>query len=233
MQPTYLPWCGYFHIASKVDTFVFLDDVQFERRSWQSRNYILSQGKTHLLVVPVKQAKQQTPIKDIFIADDSVWKKKHLRSIQFAYPVLWHNHELREKLIEAIEEPCQTLSDLNIKLIRLMLNFLNIKCRTVKASDLGCGGKRSEHLANICQAVKANKYISPIGSRLYLEKDNFQEHYGISLHYCEFIPNFYFQPKTHEFVSHLSVLDVIGHYGIDVAENYVKNNVFEQNIQKC
>ena len=40
MQPTYLPWAGYFSLMKKVDTFVFLDSVQFERRSWQQRNRI-------------------------------------------------------------------------------------------------------------------------------------------------------------------------------------------------
>jgi hypothetical protein len=33
MQPTYLPWAGYFNLISQVDTFVYLDNVQFERRS--------------------------------------------------------------------------------------------------------------------------------------------------------------------------------------------------------
>ena len=27
MQPTYLPWSGYFNLISQVDRFVFLDDV--------------------------------------------------------------------------------------------------------------------------------------------------------------------------------------------------------------
>ena len=44
MQPTYLPWSGYFNLMARVDVFVLLDDVQFERRSWQSRNRILVNG---------------------------------------------------------------------------------------------------------------------------------------------------------------------------------------------
>ena len=45
MQPTYLPWSGYFDLASQSDVFIFLDDVQFERRSWQTRNRILQNGE--------------------------------------------------------------------------------------------------------------------------------------------------------------------------------------------
>ena len=34
MQPTYLPWSGYFGLMQSVDVFVLLDSVQFARRSW-------------------------------------------------------------------------------------------------------------------------------------------------------------------------------------------------------
>ena len=40
MQPTFLPWVGYFAMLDRVDEFVFLDSVQFARRSWQQRNKI-------------------------------------------------------------------------------------------------------------------------------------------------------------------------------------------------
>ena len=40
MQPTFLPWLGYFYMIDKADEFVFLDNVQFDKRSWQQRNKI-------------------------------------------------------------------------------------------------------------------------------------------------------------------------------------------------
>ncbi len=41
-QPTYLPWAGYFDLIDQSSVFVFLDDVQFDRQSWQQRNRIIS-----------------------------------------------------------------------------------------------------------------------------------------------------------------------------------------------
>ena len=38
MQPTFLPWVGYFDLIDQVDTFVFLNDVQFQKQTWQHRN---------------------------------------------------------------------------------------------------------------------------------------------------------------------------------------------------
>ena len=36
-QPTFLPWSGYFDLIDSVEKFVFLNDVQFSRQSWQQR----------------------------------------------------------------------------------------------------------------------------------------------------------------------------------------------------
>ena len=44
MQPTYLPWAGYFALMDSVDTFVILDSVQFSKRSWQQRNQIKTES---------------------------------------------------------------------------------------------------------------------------------------------------------------------------------------------
>ena len=53
MQPTYMPWAGYLHLIDQADVFVFLDDVQFEKQSWQNRNRVLVRGAPHWLTVPV------------------------------------------------------------------------------------------------------------------------------------------------------------------------------------
>ncbi len=53
MQPTYLPWLGYFALIDRVDIFVFLDSVQFDRRSWQQRNRIKAADGLQMLTVPV------------------------------------------------------------------------------------------------------------------------------------------------------------------------------------
>ena len=224
MQPTYLPWSGYFHLASKVDTFVFLDDVQFERRSWQSRNRILSNGQEHILTVPVQQSSQETLIRNIQLSPDQPWRKKHLRTIQVAYPKLWKDDQLREHLIAEFEQPHQSLADLNIALIRLLFKLLEINCRTMRASEIVCTGKRSKHLAEICHAIEADTYFSPIGSQDYLKEDKFEELYGITLQFCDFNPLPYSQGKKNQFMSHLSIIDVIGHGGLDFTKDYIRKD---------
>ena len=53
MQPTYLPWIGYFALMDQVNIFVFLDSVQFDKRSFQQRNRIRTEQGELYLTVPV------------------------------------------------------------------------------------------------------------------------------------------------------------------------------------
>ena len=41
-QPHFIPWIGYFFMIKKSNKFIFLDDVQYNRRSWQNRVHIRS-----------------------------------------------------------------------------------------------------------------------------------------------------------------------------------------------
>ena len=49
MQPTYLPWAGYFNLIADASSFVFLDNVEFSPRSWQQCNRIILNGEPHML----------------------------------------------------------------------------------------------------------------------------------------------------------------------------------------
>ena len=80
MQPTYLPWSGYFNLIRLADHFVFLDDVKLEKFLWQTRNQILIDGKQKYLTVPVLGSRNQL-IKDALVNENNNWRKKHINSI--------------------------------------------------------------------------------------------------------------------------------------------------------
>ena len=58
MQPTYLPWAGYFNLINQVDIFFFLDDAQFAKQSWHNRNRILRNNKEVLITISLKKKKK-------------------------------------------------------------------------------------------------------------------------------------------------------------------------------
>ena len=48
-QPTFLPYAGYFAALLISDEVVFLDHIQFSKRSWQQRNLIKLKKRKNLL----------------------------------------------------------------------------------------------------------------------------------------------------------------------------------------
>ena len=84
-QPTYLPWIGYFDLIDQVDRFVFLDTVQFEKRSWQQRNRIrTAEGLLFLTVPVIVKGRFEQKIKDVEI-ESPFFVRKHLRTIESNY----------------------------------------------------------------------------------------------------------------------------------------------------
>ena len=73
-QPTFLPWIGWFDLLDQTDIFVILDDVQFSKQSWQQRNRIKTDKGLELIIVPVKNKKNQT-ILEVEILNNSFEKK--------------------------------------------------------------------------------------------------------------------------------------------------------------
>ena len=168
-QPTYLPWMGYFDLIDQVDLFVILDNVQFVKQSWQHRNRIKTDQGLQWLTVPVVfRGRLGQLIKDVEIRDPE-FARDHIRAIELAYARAPFFSKYFPSLNQRLEELQRgLLLNLNLGLIHWALEILKIKTPLVQASTLRVHGKRTELLANICQAMGANEYISPLGSAGYL-----------------------------------------------------------------
>jgi hypothetical protein len=173
MQPTYLPWLGYFDLMDQVDLFVILDNVQFVKQSWQQRNRIKTPKGLEWMTLPVlHQGRFGQLIKDVEISEPNFWKK-HTRSLEVNYGKARHFGFYFPNLMSFFErgEPWRCLGDLNISLIEWLSGTLGLKTPVVRASTLDVDGKRSSLIAEICSLVKADEYLSPIGSADYLLKE--------------------------------------------------------------
>ena len=227
MQPTYLPWAGYFHLIASVDKFVLLDDVQFEQSSWQSRNKILLNGKEHLISIPTKRMSlNDALLHRIEIYESQRFKIKHWKLFEHAYRKAKHGDEALQ-LLQSIysTEGQEKLVHFNGRLIKVISSALSIKTPIAYASEMKCTGRRSEHVAEICKYVQCHTYLSPQGATSYLEKDSFSEKYDIKLQFQKFRPKPYKQYKSNIFISHLSILDVIANIGLHGAQQYIEEQI--------
>jgi hypothetical protein len=223
MQPTYLPWAGYFAMINYVDSFVLLDDVQYLRRSWQSRNRILLDGNEHYLTVSVKKHSQNTKINCILINDEHNWRDMHFKTLTQAYKKAPFADSILNILENILYDTnIKNLSDLNILIIKAIANKLCIKTPLTLSSELPFFNKRSSYLLDICQYLNADCYISPPGSKQYLEEDGLLLNDSkISLKIFNFECKEYPQIKSNNFISHLSIIDVIANIGFDKTKDYI------------
>ncbi len=219
-QPTYLPWIGYFDLIAQADVFIVLDDVQFEKQSWQQRNRIKTAAGLHWLTVPVKfRGRLNQLIREVEIREPGFWRD-HVRAIELAY----RRATSFENYFPVVSDILQRLSDgklldLNISLLRWLLEEFNIKTPMLSASSLGLTGKRTEHLANLCQAVGAKEYLSPLGASAYLlhEGDLLLQR-GIEVRFQNYQHPVYRQ-LFGEFQPYASTLDLLfneGHSAIEI-----------------
>lgn len=217
IQPSFVPWRGYFHQIKKADCFVFYDDVQYDKHGWRNRNRIKTEGGTQWLTVPVLSKGAVThnvPTHEVRIDWKTNWPRKHLATLRQAYrhaPFLGDHLPLLE---EAYEAKPVLLCDLTIPLTLAVCAALGIgNRRFVRSSSLNLSGEKTGRLLQVLQQVGATHYISGPSGAAYLEEDRLRDA-GISLEYMAYgYPEY---PQLHPpFDPHVSILDLIFSTGPD------------------
>jgi hypothetical protein len=217
MQPTYVPWLGYFDLIDQSDMFVFLDDVQFEKQSWQQRNRIKTNNGWIWLTIPVIQKFGQK-ISETRINYAKKWNEKHLKSICYNYHTAAFYDSLNDRLEEIYTTPYEFLIDFNMTIIRWFCEELGMHPQFIRSSELSVAGTKTERLLNICQDLHADTYLSPMGSSTYIEKNNLFHDSGIILKYQHFKHPQYSQ-LWGDFIPYLSALDLLllhGHNSLPI-----------------
>jgi hypothetical protein len=225
MQPTYLPWSGYFNLIAVTGQFVFLDDVQFSVRSWQQRNRILVNGQPCTLTIPVlTHGRGPQRICDVHIDPRQHWKKKHIGTLRQAYARHPFGREVADLVESVLAVDRALLMDINMDLVRAICGVLGLQPQFHRSSEAGVCGSRSERLVNLCRRYGADTYLSPLGSKAYIEKDGVFASSEIKLQYQSFLCPPYPQRGTTQFVSHMSIVDLLSNVGFAEGRKYVEQS---------
>jgi len=209
-QPTLFPWIGYFNMIKNCDVFVFLDNVRFQKQSWQMRNRIKSGSKTYesemWIRIPTKSVKSHTLIKDVLIDNNQDWRQQHLDYFQTNYSKKYKKITFLEELYE---QDWEKIADFNIEFIIQCCQYLDISTKLVRASELEVQGKKSHLVLDICKKLKAVEFMPNEGSKIYLEKDKeIFEKENIKMSYHSYEHPKYKQ-KGEIFIEKLSILDLL------------------------
>jgi hypothetical protein len=218
LQPSYIPWRGYFHQVDKADLFIFYDDVQYDKRGWRNRNRIKTPKGPLWLTIPVHSRGAQVeriPICDIKICWDDPWNQSHWKSIQHAYTKAPFFKRYAALLEQAYSSTPEFLADFTCDLTISLARELGIaRTRFLRSSELiGIQGEKTARLIAILKQVGATHYISGPSAADYIEEHQFRQA-GIGLEYMVY--NYPEYPQLYPpFDPQVTILDLLFMTGPD------------------
>ncbi len=208
-QPYFSPYPGFFYKAALSQVLVILDEVQFPRgTTWLSRNRFKNDQGALWLTIPVwKKGLGLQQISQVRICSEGRWPRKHLESLKTAYghaPYLADHLNFLEQMFSG---RFAKLADLNLAIIRYLMQSLRLNTRLVLQSELGVTGKATQLLIDICRDLGASSFLVQSQAEKYLDHDLFRQS-GIELHPCKYLAPTYPQ-LWGDFLANLSTLDLV------------------------
>lgn len=220
IQSSFIPWRGYFDFIASVDTFVFLDDVQYSKNGWRNRNRIKMPQGSRWITVPVKHRSLEQLIVDTEIDDRKAWRDSHMRLWYENYRKAPYYNDVLTILEDLVGNTLGTISELNIALIRKIAVYLQIGTRTILSSELQLSGTKTDRLIDLVKKLNATTYLSGPSADAYLDKEAFSRN-GIRLEYKSYDYDPYPQ-LWGPFEGAVTVLDLIANCGPD-AKSFIRS----------
>lgn len=216
LQPSYIPWRGYFHQIQKADVFVFYDDVQFDKHGWRNRNRIKTNNGPVWLTIPVASrgnVVHHKPINAIEIIWDKPWNEKHWATLRQAYGKAPYFDRYAPLLESFYRQRPTHLADFTIALTIAVANAIGLERTFLRSSELGISGQRTDRLVAILTKLGARHYISGPSAANYLEEGKLAAA-GITLEYMEY--NYPEYPQLYPpYDPNVSILDLLFMCGQD------------------
>ncbi len=221
IQSSYIPWRGYFDFIDSVDLFIVFDDVAYgSKGNWRNRNKVKTPKGLKWLTVPVK-SKREMPIDQVLICNsEKSWQDRHRGLLRYSLEPAPYFKDAMEIWEEGVSAGDSTITQLNLRLIKLICVYLDIKTPIVMSRDYRVEGSKTERLINLLKKVGATVYLSGPTAKAYLDENLFEIH-GIGLEYKTYDYKPYPQ-LWGEFVDTVTVLDMIANCG-PTAKDYLKS----------
>lgn len=224
LQPSYIPWRGYFDQIRRADVFVFYDDVQYDKHGWRNRNQIKTTQGKQWITIPVhsKGVTDGINIKDVRIDWSKSWRKKHLNALTFAYSKAPFFESYQPWLESVYNREDEFLADFTIDTTIELARLLGISdTRFLRSSELpNLRGDKTDRVIDVLERVGATHYICGPSASSYMEPEKFDEA-GIPFEYMEY--NYPEYPQLHPpYDPFVTILDLLFTMGED-ALSYIVN----------
>ena len=224
MQPYLFPYLGYFQFIQAVDIFVFYDDVNFIKKGWINRNNILINKNKKLFSVPLLEISQHKTINETKIAYEHKDFKKILKSISLAYAKAPFYKEVMPVIEVVFERHYNSIAEMAEASVKQVASYLKLDrtfCNSSRDFPETKGLEKADRLIAISKKIGVVNYVNAPGGKILYEKPYFKES-GVELLFIENQLSTYKQ-FDNEFVSGLSIIDVLMFNGKDTIKQQLQN----------
>jgi|SRR5579884_5303 len=211
LQPSFVPWRGYFDLIRRADVFVFYDDVQYDKHGWRNRNRIKTASGPRWLTIPVHAAGNTVdglPIREVRIDWSRDWRRAHVEQLRHAYARAPFYRDHAAFVDELYAAKPELLADFTIETTIALAKVLGLDgTHFVRSSQLGACGAKTDRLLQVLSKTGATRYISGPSARAYIEEEKFRDA-GIALEYITYDYQPY--PQLHPpYDANVSILDLL------------------------
>jgi len=210
MQPYFMPYIGYFQLINAVDKFVIYDNIKYTKKGWINRNRILVNGKDQYISLPLKKDSDYLNINERELSDSWVnERRKLLNKLKASYAKSPFYSSVNILIEDILNHSEKNLFNFIFNSIQKVCYYLDIETPLVKSSSLEIGNslKGSLKVIEICNCLKSNYYLNPIGGINLYNKDEFLINY-IELSFLKSDEIIYNQFKNN-FIPFLSIIDIL------------------------
>lgn len=221
-QSNYIPWKGYFDLISKVDLFIFHDDLQYTKNDWRNRNLIKTQNGLKWITIPCGSNEKRL-INEVVIEDPS-WQKKHWQMIKLNYKKATYFNEYKDFFEEFyLNNEWKSLSELNqFLIINIVKRFLNNnKTKFEKSEKYNLKSAKDKRLIELLKKSKATHYYSGPAAKNYI-KDSAFENSEIKIHWMNYKNYKIYDQLYGKFEHQVSILDLLFNLGKE-SKHYLKS----------
>ena len=207
IQPYFMPYIGYFQLMKAVDKYVVYDDVNYIKGGWANRNHILINGEKEMFTVTLQKASPNKLFNEIVIGDDF---KKLMKTLQMNYSRAINFDQTMVLMERIISFPNKQLAVFIANSFREILSYLSVETEILMSSEIPKDNslRGKDKIIQICEILGADTYYNAVGGKNLYDQEEFREH-GITLNFVDSLPQVYSQLHTREFVSGLSMIDVL------------------------
>lgn len=208
LQPYFVPYIGYFQLIKYCDCLVLLDNVQYTKQGWITRNRIQNRGQIVKLSLSVKHSPSNTLILDKQLAS-SFDGNQILRQLDDAYRRAKFYRDTRDIISSLLQFNTLSLLSYLRNSIMVMCQYLEVETKIVlsSATEVSNSYVGEDRVIEICRTLGATRYINPIGGTNLYSVERFRKS-NLEIMFLKSRLSPYSQGLL-DFIPALSIIDVI------------------------